>query len=136
MHKEEGLSFKNVVTFNCDEYLPMAKESEHSYHYFMHHHLFDHIDIDPANIHIPDGTLQGDDIEEFCRNYEKAIENAGGIDLQILGIGRTGHIGFNEPGSLLSSPDADGLPGRPDHQGRSQRFRGRDKVPTVPSPWA
>ena len=57
MHKEEGLSFKNVVTFNLDEYLPMAKESEHSYHYFMHHHLFDHIDIDPANIHIPDGTV-------------------------------------------------------------------------------
>ena len=75
----------------------MPKESEQSYHYFMHHHLFDHIDIDPKNIHIPDGTLEGDEIDKFCRDYEKAIDAAGGIDLQILGIGRTGHIGFNEP---------------------------------------
>ena len=97
MHREEGVSFRNVVTFNLDEYLPMPKESEQSYHYFMHHHLFDHIDIDPKNIHIPDGTLEGDEIDKFCRDYEKAIDAAGGIDLQILGIGRTGHIGFNEP---------------------------------------
>ncbi|MFR4039264.1 MAG: 6-phosphogluconolactonase [Butyricimonas faecalis] len=97
MHREEGVSFRNVVTFNLDEYLPMPKESEQSYHYFMHHHLFDHIDIDPKNIHIPDGTLKGDKIDKFCRNYEKEIEAAGGIDLQILCIGRTGHIGFNEP---------------------------------------
>lgn len=103
MHKEEGLSFRNVVTFNLDEYLPMPKQSEQSYHYFMHHHLFDHIDIDPANIHIPDGTLHKEQIEEFCKGYEKAIEAAGGLDIQILGIGRTGHIGFNEPGSTLSS---------------------------------
>ena len=130
MHKEEGLSFKNVVTFNLDEYLPMAKESEHSYHYFMHHHLFDHIDIAPANIHIPDGTLQGDDIEEFCRNYEKAIENAGGIDLQILGIGRTGHIGFNEPGSLLSSPTRMVYLDDLTIKDAASDFGGRDKVPT------
>ena len=97
LHREEGVSFRNVVTFNLDEYLPMPKESEQSYHYFMHHHLFDHIDIDPKNIHIPDGTLEGDEIDKFCRDYEKAIDAAGGIDLQILGIGRTGHIGFNEP---------------------------------------
>lgn len=69
----------------------------------MHHHLFDHIDIDPKNIHIPDGTLEGDEIDKFCRDYEKAIDAAGGIDLQILGIGRTGHIGFNEPGSFITS---------------------------------
>ena len=75
MHREEGVSFRNVVTFNLDEYLPMPKESEQSYHYFMHHHLFDHIDIDPKNIHIPDGTLEGDEeIEKFCEDYEKAIE--------------------------------------------------------------
>ena len=103
MHREEGVSFRNVVTFNLDEYLPMPKESEQSYHYFMHHHLFDHIDIDPKNIHIPDGTLEGDEIDKFCRDYEKAIDAAGGIDLQILGIGRTGHIGFNEPGSFITS---------------------------------
>ena len=101
MHREEGVSFRNVVTFNLDEYLPMPKESEQSYHYFMHHHLFDHIDIDPKNIHIPDGTLEGDEIDKFCRDYEKEIEAAGGIDLQILGIGRTGHIGFNEPGAAF-----------------------------------
>lgn len=103
MHKEEGLSFSNVVTFNLDEYMPMPKESEQSYHYFMHHHLFDHIDIDPKNVHIPDGTLKTEEVENFCKEYEKAIENAGGIDIQILGIGRTGHIGFNEPGSPITS---------------------------------
>jgi len=103
MHREEGLSFRNVVTFNLDEYMPMSPESAQSYHYFMHHHLFDHIDIDPANIHIPDGTLKSEQVEDFCKNYEKAIEAAGGIDLQILGIGRTGHIGFNEPGSSIHS---------------------------------
>ena len=104
MHREEGLSFRNVVTFNLDEYLPMPKESEQSYHYFMHHHLFDHIDIDPKNIHIPDGTLQTEEeIEKFCEDYEKAIDAEGGIDLQVLGIGRTGHIGFNEPGSFITS---------------------------------
>lgn len=103
MHKEEGLSFKNVITFNLDEYLPMAKKSEQSYHYFMHHHLFDHIDINPNNIHIPDGTLKTEEIEKFCKKYEQAIDAAGGIDLQILGIGRTGHIGFNEPGSQIGS---------------------------------
>ena len=79
MHREEGLSFKNVVSFNLDEYLPMPKESEQSYHYFMHHHLFDHIDIDPKNIHIPDGTLKAEEIENFCKEYERQIEAAGGI---------------------------------------------------------
>ena len=103
MHQEEGLSFRNVVSFNLDEYMPMPKESKQSYHYFMHHHLFDHIDIDPANIHIPDGTLKTEEVDSFCKEYEKAIEAAGGIDIQILGIGRTGHIGFNEPGSPLNS---------------------------------
>lgn len=103
MHKEEGLSFKNVITFNLDEYMPMAKESVHSYHYFMHDHLFNHIDIQPENIHIPDGTLKLEEVENFCKSYEQAIESAGGIDIQILGIGRTGHIGFNEPGSSLTS---------------------------------
>ncbi len=103
MHKEEGLSFKNVITFNLDEYYPMSKDSEHSYHYFMHHHLFDHIDINPKNIHIPDGSLAPEEVDGFCKSYEQEIENAGGIDLQILGIGRTGHIGFNEPGSHITS---------------------------------
>lgn len=104
LHRDEGISFRNVVTFNLDEYLPMPHDAEQSYHHFMHHHLFDHVDIDPANIHIPDGTLRTDDeIDRFCQAYEQAIDAAGGIDLQILGIGRTGHIGFNEPGSFLNS---------------------------------
>ena len=103
MHTEEGLSFKNVITFNLDEYLPMPKESIHSYWHFMHAHLFDHVDIDPKNIHIPDGTLSDEAIPDYCKQYEKAIVEAGGIDLQILGIGRTGHIGFNEPGSTMNS---------------------------------
>ncbi|WP_251620836.1 glucosamine-6-phosphate deaminase [Odoribacter lunatus] len=130
MHKEEGLSFKNVITFNLDEYFPMAKESEHSYHYFMHHHLFDHIDIDPKNIHIPDGTLKADEVEKFCKSYEQQIENAGGIDLQILGIGRTGHIGFNEPGSPISSKTRMVYLDRLTMKDAADEFDGIDNVPT------
>ncbi|MDX2246664.1 MAG: glucosamine-6-phosphate deaminase [Bacteroidia bacterium] len=103
MHKEEGLSFKNVVTFNLDEYYPMDPGALQSYHRFMREYLFDHIDIDKKNIHIPDGTLSLEEIVTFCENYEKKIEALGGLDLQVLGIGRSGHIGFNEPGSALSS---------------------------------
>lgn len=103
-HKEENLSFADVITFNLDEYLPMSGTSEQSYHHFMHTRLFDHIDIKPENTHIPDGELKSaEKIKEFCESYEKAIDAAGGIDIQILGIGRSGHIGFNEPGSSLSS---------------------------------
>jgi glucosamine-6-phosphate deaminase len=102
-HKEEGLSFKNVITFNLDEYYPMKSDSIHSYVRFMNEHLFDHIDIKKKNIHIPDGTLDKEDVRDFCNAYEEKIVQAGGIDIQILGIGRTGHIGFNEPGSSLKS---------------------------------
>lgn len=103
MHKEEGLSFKNVTTFNLDEYYPMSKESVHSYDYFMRENLFDHIDIDMDRVHIPDGTLAPDEVHQYCLSYEKAIADAGGLDFQLLGIGRTGHIGFNEPGSHFNS---------------------------------
>ena len=103
MHREEGLSFANVITFNLDEYYPMEKKNIQSYHYFMHENLFNHIDILPENIHIPDGSVDPDKIYEYCINYEKQIENAGGLDFQLLGIGRTGHIGFNEPGSHFNS---------------------------------
>ena len=103
MHKEEGLSFKNVITFNLDEYYPMDKNDVNSYHHFMGIHLFNHIDIDMKNIHIPDGIIKKDKINEYCVNYEKQIVDFGGIDFQLLGIGRTGHIGFNEPGSNYSS---------------------------------
>ncbi|SDW58301.1 glucosamine-6-phosphate deaminase [Flavobacterium degerlachei] len=103
LHKEEGLSFSNVITFNLDEYYPMTKENNQSYHYFMHEHLFNHIDIKPENINIPDGTVAIEDLNQYCVDYELKIKNAGGLDFQLLGIGRTGHVGFNEPGSHVNS---------------------------------
>ncbi|SDX32132.1 glucosamine-6-phosphate deaminase [Hymenobacter psychrophilus] len=103
LHQYEGLSFRNVVSFNLDEYYPMAPDSLQSYVRFMHEYLFDHIDIRPENVHIPDGTIAADQVAEFCRQYEEQIRAAGGIDWQLLGIGRTGHIGFNEPGSGAGS---------------------------------
>jgi glucosamine-6-phosphate deaminase len=99
MHKEEKLSFKNVITFNLDEYYPIDNNALQSYNRFMRTNFFDHIDINPKNIHIPNGEIKKEDIKEHCRQYEKMIKDAGGIDLQILGIGNNGHIGFNEPGS-------------------------------------
>ena len=99
MHKEEGLSFKNVKTFNLDEYYGLTKDNDQSYWYFMHHNLFDHVDIPAENVNIPDGTVAQEDVEKWCEAYEKAIDDAGGLDFQLLGIGRTGHIGFNEPPS-------------------------------------
>lgn len=103
LHKEEGLSFKNVIAFNLDEYYPIEKEALQSYHRFMRVNLFDHIDIDQANCHIPSGEWPKEKVKEYCSQYEQMIEDAGGIDLQILGIGSNGHIGFNEPGSSVYS---------------------------------
>ncbi len=104
MHNEEGLSFENVVTFNLDEYYPMHPDALQSYDRFMREHLFNHININPENIHIPNGSIPKNKIVEYCSNYEKKIASYGGIDLQILGIGRNGHIGFNEPGAAVDSP--------------------------------
>ncbi|MGQ9515035.1 MAG: glucosamine-6-phosphate deaminase [Thermoproteota archaeon] len=101
MHKEEGLDFSEVKTFNLDEYLGLDPENEQSYHYFMFHNFFNYVNIDKRNIHIPDGKAK--DPEAFCKEYEKKIKEAGGIDLQILGIGSNGHIAFNEPGSPQDS---------------------------------
>ena len=103
MHKEEGLSFENVITFNLDEYWPMRKDNPQSYRHFMHENLFDHIDIKPENIHIPDGEVKSSQVRTYCQEYEAKIEAFGGLDFQLLGIGRTGHIGFNEPGSNQNS---------------------------------
>ncbi len=103
MHREEGLSFHNVVTFNLDEYYPISPNSQQSYVRFMNEYLFDHIDIPKENINIPDGTLEMTEVKAFCEAYEKKIDLYGGIDIQLLGIGRTGHIGFNEPGSMEDS---------------------------------
>lgn len=103
LYKEEGLSFENVISFNLDEYYPMEPDSVNSYVRFMKEQLFSHVDILPENCHIPDGTLKKEAITEFCSKYEAKIEALGGIDLQILGIGGNGHIGFNESGSLQNS---------------------------------
>ena len=103
MHREEGLSFARVVTFNLDEYYPMLPTSIHSYHRFMWENLFSHVDIDPANVHLPRGDVPREALDESTRRYEDEIRRAGGIDFQILGIGKTGHIGFNEPGSGADS---------------------------------
>lgn len=103
MHREEGLSFANVISFNLDEYYPMQKSNVQSYDYFMREHLFNHVDILPHNINIPDGTVSNTDLFQSCVDYEMKIKAAGGIDFQLLGIGRTGHIGFNEPGSHFNS---------------------------------
>ncbi|MCL7753498.1 glucosamine-6-phosphate deaminase [Polaribacter sp. Z022] len=103
MHREEGLSFENVITFNLDEYFPMDRNNIQSYFYFMHEHLFNHVNILPENINIPNGTVSIDDLYQYCIDYEMKIKAVGGLDFQLLGIGRTGHIGFNEPGSHLNS---------------------------------
>jgi glucosamine-6-phosphate deaminase len=101
MHREEGLDFRRVTTFNLDEYIGLAPEHPRSYHAFMHEHFFQHVNIPATQIHIPDGLTP--DVEGFCRDYEARIASVGGIDLQLLGIGSDGHIGFNEPGSSLAS---------------------------------
>ncbi len=103
MHQEEGLSFANLVTFNLDEYFPIQPDALQSYVRFMNEHLFDFIDIQKENVHIPDGTLEQSEVFAFCRAYEQKIVDAGGIDIQLLGIGRSGHVGFNEPGSGADS---------------------------------
>jgi glucosamine-6-phosphate deaminase len=103
LHREERLDFSRVVTFNLDEYFPMAPDDPHSYRRWMQETFFDHVNIPPKNIHVPDGTIKPEEAGEYCARYEQLIRRAGGIDLQILGIGRTGHIGFNEPGSTRHS---------------------------------
>jgi len=103
LHREEGLSFQGVVTFNLDEYYPLDPASLHSYHRFMRENLFDHIDIAPADIHLPSGDVPRERVPAECAGYEEAIRAAGGLDFQLLGIGQTGHIGFNEPGSGVRS---------------------------------
>ncbi|MEN8863134.1 MAG: glucosamine-6-phosphate deaminase, partial [Lentimonas sp.] len=98
-HKEDGLSFANVITFNLDEYFGLSGNHPESYRKFMQDQLFDHVDLKPENTNVPDGLVERDAVFKSCKAYEDAIVAAGGIDIQILGIGRTGHIGFNEPGS-------------------------------------
>jgi len=103
LHKTQDLSFRNVITFNLDEYYPMVKDDPQSYFHFMHEYLFKHIDILPENINIPPGDVSSEEILKTCIAYENKIKDYGGLDFQLLGIGRTGHIGFNEPGSHRNS---------------------------------
>src|SRR5262245_35857362 len=100
LHREAGLDFSRVVTFNLDEYYPIDPDS---YRRWRHETFFRHVNINPANIHIPDGLCPAGEVEDYCARYEQLIRRAGGIDLQVLGIGRTGHVGFNEPGSTRTS---------------------------------
>lgn len=99
-HKEEGLDFSKVTTFNLDEYIGLSPEHPSSYEYFMREELFNHINIPRENIHIPDGLAEN--IEEYCKKYDEMIDKAGGIDIQLLGVGENGHIAFNEPDESLS----------------------------------
>lgn len=131
LHKEEGLSFKNVVTFNLDEYYPIARNAFQSYWSFMHRHLFDHIDIDPANIHVPNGELSKEEARQHCLQYEQMIDDAGGIDLQVLGIGNNGHIGFNEPGSSIFSKTHLAILDNSTRVANSREFQNISKVPRL-----
>ncbi len=129
LHKEEGLSFKNVITFNLDEYYPMQPDADQSYVTFMNKNLFDHVDIDKANVNIPDGTLAPDQVNAFCEAYEQKITAAGGLDIQLLGIGRTGHIGFNEPGSAPNSGTRIVTLDDLTRRDASRAFGGKENVP-------
>ena len=129
IHKEEGLSFFNVVTFNLDEYYPMDKNSIHSYYYFMHQYLFNHIDIKSENINIPNGTVAAEELHQYCIDYDLKIKDYGGLDFQLLGIGRTGHIGFNEPGSHYNSGTRSITLNHITRQDAAPSFLGIDNVP-------
>ncbi len=129
-HKEEGLSFAKVITFNLDEYSGLEKDHPESYWYFMHQQLFNHIDIPAENINLPSGTVAEDEIEAHCAAYEKAIVDAGGLDYQILGIGRTGHIGFNEPPSDDSTRTRQVILHEITRQDAGPAFDGVENVPS------
>ena len=130
MHREEGLDFSDVVTFNLDEYYPMKPDSIHSYHRYMWENLFSHINIRPENVHIPRGDVPREQVDEECVAYEEAIREAGGIDLQLLGIGKTGHIGFNEPGSGVDSRTRRIALDTVTRRDAAADFFGEDNVPT------
>jgi glucosamine-6-phosphate deaminase len=128
-HKEDGLSFSNVITFNLDEYYPLEHDHQQSYNHFMWDRLFKHIDIKPENIHIPSGSIDKEDVAAFCRDYERKIIECGGIDIQLLGIGRTGHIGFNEPGSAFTSKTRLVTLDRMTRNDEAESFNGEEHVP-------
>ena len=128
MHREEGLDFSGVTTFNLDEYVGLPPTHEQSYHYYMDVNLFNHVNIRRENVHIPDGLAE--DLERHCREYEEMIKKAGGIDLQLLGIGRNGHIGFNEPGSPFDSRTRVVKLAETTRRDNARFFKSLDEVPT------
>jgi glucosamine-6-phosphate deaminase len=129
LHREEGLSFQNVITFNLDEYYGLPPDHPESYRYFMEVQLFCHVDLPTKQTHVPDGLVERDKVFEYCADYENQIEEAGGIDIQIVGIGRTGHIGFNEPGSGPDSRTRMVALDRLTRRDAARDFRGEANVP-------
>lgn len=127
LHKEDGLSFSKVITFNLDEYLGLGPDDPNSYHYYMFTNFFNHINIPLKNIHIPDGMAK--DKESVGIEYEEQIEKAGGIDIQVLGIGKNGHIGFNEPGSSLGSLTRTKYLSETTRKDAAKEFGSLEKVP-------
>lgn len=127
MHREEDLDFSKVISFNLDEYYGLTPDNPQSYHSFMKENLFKHINVNPKNIHIPDGTVT--DVDTYCKNYDEQIEKLGGIDIQLLGIGVNGHIGFNEPGEeLLAGTHLTDL-AEDTIKANSRFFKSMDEVP-------
>ena len=127
MHQRGELDFSQVTTFNLDEYVGLPTTHEQSYHYFMHENFFKHVNIPPQNVHIPSGTTSN--YRAFCEWYEKRIQDCGGIDVQILGIGSDGHIAFNEPASSLSSRTRLKTLAKPTIDDNARFFQSRDQVP-------
>lgn len=130
LHIEEQLSFKNVITFNLDEYCGLCTEDDKSYYHFMHKYLFNHIDIPSENIFIPSGQVEQLFLKDYCEGYEHQIQKLGGIDIQILGIGRSGHIGFNEPGSEIDSVTRQVKLHEVTRNDASEDFNGLENTPT------
>ena len=130
LHREEALDFSNVVTFNLDEYFGLAPDRDQSYHRWMHERFFDHVNVPPQNIHIPNGVIPLDQVDGFCRQYEAEIERVGGIDIMLLGIGRNGHIGFNEPFSAPNSRTRIATLDPVTRKDAASGFYGEENVPT------
>ena len=128
MHKEEGLDFSTTITFNLDEYVGLAPDHAQSYRHFMNQKLFDHVNINKKNTHVPDG--QAEDVDAFCEEYEDMIEDVGGIDYQVLGIGSNGHIGFCEPGTSLAGATHRTQLTKSTIDDNSRLFEKREDVPT------
>jgi glucosamine-6-phosphate deaminase len=129
LHTEAGLDFSRVLTFNLDEYYPMQPDDPQSYRRWMQETFFNHVNIPPQNINVPDGTIAPEEVEDYCLRYEQKIRRAGGIDLMLLGIGRTGHIGFNEPGSTRHSRTRMATLDPVTRRDAASSFFGEDNVP-------